>query len=133
MAEITMEFWRDAYDGPACLEYSWVPEGLRRNIELSPGMQEGSSTDSVDDTLDASHVQAYVANNNSPSSPPPDVSLEMWQFPEGAPHTAAIVHARIELYHGGMYAIGRVRYADGYTTESRTALQPIPRRCPTGL
>ncbi len=32
--KVTMTFWRDNYSGPACLEYSWVPEGLRRNIQL---------------------------------------------------------------------------------------------------
>ena len=29
MAKITMDFWRDDHTGPACLEYSYVPEGKR--------------------------------------------------------------------------------------------------------
>ncbi|GMQ96816.1 MAG: hypothetical protein BMS9Abin15_0497 [Gammaproteobacteria bacterium] len=44
---VTMTFWRDDYSESACLEYSWVPEGLRRNIQLMPGQQEDTSTDSV--------------------------------------------------------------------------------------
>jgi hypothetical protein len=60
MAKITMDFWRDDYAGPACPEYSYVPEGKRRTIQLRPGQQEAIQTDIVPDDLKASHVQVYT-------------------------------------------------------------------------
>jgi hypothetical protein len=128
MATIRMEFWRNPYDGPACIEYSWVPEGARRNILLQPGQQEGYSDDTVADDLKPSHVQVYVANNE-----PPPSSLEMWQFPQGAPYPAPIVRARVELHSDRMEARGTVWYADGAKATDQRALEPRPRKCPTGL
>jgi hypothetical protein len=77
MAKITMDFWRDDHTGPACLEYSYVPEGKRRIIQLRPGQQEAIQADTVPDDLKPSHVQVYTLTNND------TVSLDMWQFPPG--------------------------------------------------
>ena len=64
MAKITMDFWRDDHTGPACLEYSYVPEGKRRTIQLRPGQQEAIQDDTVPDELKPSHVQVYTLTNN---------------------------------------------------------------------
>ena len=60
--KITMTFWRDDSSRPACLEYSWVPEGLRHTIQLDSGQREGSETDTISDELNPSHVQVYRLN-----------------------------------------------------------------------
>ena len=64
MAKITMDFWRDDFSGPACLEYSYVPEGKRRTIQLRAGQQEAVQIDTVPDDLKASSVQVYTLTNN---------------------------------------------------------------------
>ena len=88
--QITMKFWRDDYSRPACLEYSWVPEGLRHTILLAPGQQEGSRTDPISDN--PSHVQVYMLDNNN------QVSAEMRQFPSGPPHNTPVDGATVEVY-----------------------------------
>jgi len=125
MPTVTMEFWRDEYlQGGACLEYSWVPEGLRRVIVLGAGQQQGASVDDVDDV---SHVQVYVTRNDEPVA-----SLENWQFPPGGPGPAPIERARVELHVRDMVAHGTVWYLDGTTVSDSRELEPVPRPCPTG-
>lgn len=123
---VTMRYWRENPTGPACLEYSWVPEGKRRDILLNPGMREGSSSDSISATLNPSHVQVYVLVNNF------NESTEMWQFPPGPPYSSPIVSASVEVYTG-LKAVGKVTYADGTTASDTHMLDPVPRKCPTGL
>jgi hypothetical protein len=122
--QITMRFWRDDYIGPACLEYSWVPEGLRHTILLTPGQQEGSQTDSISDDLNPSHVQVYRLDNNNM------VSTEMWQFPTGPPHTAPVDGATVEVYQQRLEVVGTVHYADGTSAYDTHSLDSFPRPCP---
>lgn len=121
--QITMVFWRDKYKGPGCLEYSWVPEGHRRYISLRPGTQQGSSTDTIDDTLDPSHVQVYVATNSD------EVSVEMVQFPS-APHKSPIVSAQVLLFEEAKLMVGTVFYFDGAIASDMIKLDPHGRNCP---
>lgn len=125
MAHVVMEFWRVAYEGTACLEYSWVPAGLRRVIVLSPGQQEGVSHDTVE--VEPSHVQVYVTTNEAPLA-----SLVKWQFPPGGPHTAPIVRARVELHTIEMVARGTVWFKDGTSVTDSKPLEHVPRPCPSG-
>ena len=92
MATITMDFWRDDYTGPACLEYSYVPEGKRRTIQLRPGQQEAIQDDTVPDDLKPSHVQVYTLTNNDA------VSLGMWQFPPGPPYVLPVIGAQVSVF-----------------------------------
>lgn len=121
---VTMKFWRDDYSGPACLEYSWVPEGVRRVIQLPPGQQAGDRTDPIADDLDPSHVQVYRLDNNT------RVSTEQWQFPPGPPYSAPVDGATVEVYQARLEAVGTVHYADGSTAADTRRLDPIPRPCP---
>jgi hypothetical protein len=122
--QITMRFWRDKYEGPGCLEYSWVPEGRRHYINLLPGIQQGSSTDTIDDTLNPSNVQVYVATNNG------EVSIEMWQFPSVATKTIPIVSALVSLFEGARLIVGTAFYADDTVTSELAKLDPHGRVCP---
>ena len=122
MQKITMKFWREDYSGPACLEYSWVPEGLRHTIRLSPGEQEDSRTDPISDTLDPSHVQVYRLVNND------EVSAEMRQFPPGPPYAAPIDGATVAVYRKEF--VGTVHFTDGTSMSDNQPLDPFPRPCP---
>jgi hypothetical protein len=86
-AQVTLDmtFSRDVYNGPACLEYSWVPEGKRRTILLKATQQSGSSKDQVSSDLHPSHVQVYSLTNDE------QWSTEGWQFPAGPPHATDVV------------------------------------------
>ncbi len=121
---ITMKFRRDQFAGPGCLEYSWVPEGVRRTILLNPGKQEGSRTDAIADDLNPSHVQVYRLNNNDM------VSTEMWQFPPGPPYEYPVDGAFVEVIQDKMLAIGTVHFSDGATASDTHELDPFPRACP---
>ena len=118
--KITMVFWRDDYVGPACLEYSWVPEGKRHTIQLAPGQQQGSQTDSIPDDLNPSQVQVYRLNNNDL------ISAEMWQFPPGPPHALPVASAKVDVFQLREEAVGVVRYADD-TTAAGARVAPRAR------
>jgi hypothetical protein len=122
--QITMVFWRDEYTYPGCLEYSWVPEGLRHNIQLPEGIQEGKSTDSISDDLNPSHVQVYVASNGS------GASIEMWQFPSGPPGASPVAAALVEMFERRNLVVGTVFYEDGTTASAWAKLDPYGRKCP---
>lgn len=124
MAKITMDFWRDDYSGPACLEYSYVPEGKRRTILLKPGEQEAIQTDTVSDDLNPSHVQVYTLTNNGV------VSLSMLQFPPGPPYALPVVGAQVSVLQARMVAAGMVTYSDSTVNSGSAPLDPYPRPCP---
>jgi hypothetical protein len=124
MAKITMDFWRDVYTGPACLEYSYVPEGKRRTILLRPGQQEAIQTDTVSDDLKPSHVQVYTLMNNGV------VSVAMWQFPPGPPYALPVVGAQVSVLQARMIAAGMVTYSDSTVNSGSAPLDPYPRPCP---
>jgi hypothetical protein len=124
MATITMDFWRDEFTGPACLEYSYVPEGKRRTIQLRPGQQEVIQTDTVPDDLKASQVQVYTLTNND------IVSLAMWQFPPGPPYILPVIRAQVSVLQERMVAAGMVTYSDETVNSGSAPLDPFPRPCP---
>ena len=122
--QITMVFWRDKCTGTGCLEYSWIPEGLRHNLKLLPGMLEDKSIDSINDDLNPSHVQVYVTSNNDAAS------VEMWQFPSGPPVASPIAAALVEIFERRNQIIGTVYYDDGTMASAWTKLDPSGRVCP---
>ena len=124
MAKITMDFWRDDYTGPACLEYSYVPEGKRRTILLPAGQQKVTQTDTVPDTLKASQVQVYTLTNNG------KVSLAMWQFPPGPAYHLPVVAAEVSVLEARMVAAGVVIYSDATVASGAAPLERFPRPCP---
>jgi hypothetical protein len=119
--QMMLTFWRDDADGPACIEYSWVPEGGRRVIQLSAGQQEGNRTDPGPD--DASHVQVYRLNSNGFGS-------DGWQFPPGPPHAYPVTQATVEVLHQRGKILGTVEYADGTTKSDTCPLKKSPLPCP---
>ena len=125
MAEITMDFWRDDYTGPACMEYSYVPQGERRTLQLPPGQQGIVRKDTVPDDLEPSHVQIYVLTNNEMAS------LEMWQFPPGPPYITSVTRAQVSIIQERMIAAGMVTYSDHTVNSGSAPLEPIPRPCPS--
>jgi len=72
--KVTMTFWRDDYSGPACLEYSWVPEGL-----CIAAM-----------SLASFGARSYKHNVVIASSP-------LWETPCGAPPVAHAIPALYEI------------------------------------
>jgi hypothetical protein len=126
MAKVTMDFWRDEHTGPACLEYSYVPEGKRRTIQLRPGQQEAIQADTVPDDLKPSHVQVYTLTNND------TVSLDMWQFPPGPPHVLPVMGAQVSVLQKRMVTAGMVTYSDETVNSGSAPLDPFPRPCPQG-
>jgi hypothetical protein len=110
-SKITMVFWRDSDTGPACLEYSWVPQGIRRLIQLPPKLDENARTDSAPDR--PSHVQVYRLVSNH-------VGTDTWQFPAGPPRDSRVVFASTQVFEERKQVVGTVYYADGSSaTESR--------------
>jgi IPT/TIG domain-containing protein len=111
---------RDLYKGKACLEYSWVPEGKRRVVQLNPNVKEregeGPSAN------DASHVQVYALSNGL-------YGLTDWQFPSGPPHASPVMRASVEVKE--TEAVGTVFYHDRSSASDRKALVPMPVMCPT--
>ena len=82
--KVTMTFWRDDYSGPACLEYSWVPEGLCIVIVGStpqPGVWP----------LSLASFGARSYKHNVVIAPSP-----LWETPCGAPPVAHAIPAPYE-------------------------------------
>jgi hypothetical protein len=122
VAQLTMVFWRDADKEPACLEYSWVPEGKRHVIRLTPGLQEDSRTDPIP-MDEISHVQVYRLTSDA-------VGIDSWQFPPGPPHSAPVIYAAVEVFEKRMEVVGTVHYSDGSSASDRRLLHLHPLRCP---
>jgi hypothetical protein len=116
----TMVFWRDTDIGPACLEYSWIPQGTRRVIRLPLGQDEGGRTDPTDS--DTSQVQVYRLVCNR-------VGADTWQFPPG-PHSSRIVYATIQVFESRKYAVGTAAFADGSSATDFRPLKDAPLPCP---
>ena len=121
--QVEMTYWRDVYNGHACLEYSWVPEGHRHTILLNAGQQESRRSDSISEELRPSHVQVYVLTNDLQST-------EGWQFPPGPPHPTPVVRAVVQVFEGKMESVGTVYYADGSSATQTQTLTKVPRKCP---
>ena len=113
--QMTMILWRDAYNEPGSLEYSWVPQGTRRDIRLGPGHQEGSRSDPA--PSDVSHVQVYRLTNGR-------LGIDNWQFPPGPPHKSPVIAAIIQVLEHRKEVIGIVHYADGMTAKDTHSLKP---------
>lgn len=113
-AQLTMIFWRDSYNDPGYLEYSWVPEGKRHTIDLGPGEEEESRSDPG--PADASHVQVYRLTNGR-------LAIEDWQFPPGPPYKSPVIAAIIQVLEYTMEVVGTVHYADGTNATERRPLK----------
>ena len=122
--EITMKLWRDVYNGPASMQYSWVPEGKRRMIQLSAGQQTDIRTDTVDDDLDASHVQIYCLDNDGA------VSTAIWQFPLGPPNPWRLTGATVEIFEDTGEVLGTAEFLGHDPLSDKHQLENVPRKCP---
>ena len=113
----TMVFWRDVFDGTARVEYSWVPEGIRKDITIPQPRDENSRMDQVSD--DITQVQVYRLDIG-------DFGTIDWQFPSGPPHTYPVISAAVQIFVRRGVAIGTVQYADGTTATDTRQLGKIP-------
>ena len=123
---VTMKLWRDDFHRCACMEYSYVPEGFRRVIQLTPTQQAGTHVDVVPDGTLPSRIQVYTLNNNNL------VGTVNWNFPMNTPPPPGvpIVSASVEVYQAQMYAVGTVNYADGTTIAEKLRLDDKAPHCP---
>jgi hypothetical protein len=111
-----MIFWRDLYEEPGSVEYSWVPQGIRRDIRLAPDQQVGSQSDPPSGHALVSHVQVYELTNGR-------LGIGNWQFPPGPPHKSPVIAAIIQILQHRKEVIGIVHYADGTTAKSSHPLE----------
>jgi hypothetical protein len=118
---ITMVFCRDSTIGPACLEYSWVPQGSRRLIRLPQGLDEDARTDPAPEK--ASHVQVYRLVSNR-------VGTDTWQFPAGPPYKSRVVYASIQVFEERGQVVGTVYFADGTSASDTRSLKADHLPCP---
>lgn len=120
-AQITMIFWRDTDIGPACLEYSWVPQGVRKLIQLPPLEDEDSRKDPALPNI--SQVQVYRLVSDR-------LGVDTWQFPAGPPPNSRIIYATIQVFENRKYVLGTAYYADGSSTADFRPLKTDPLPCP---
>lgn len=118
---VTMNFSRDEYGPAACLEYSWVPTGIRHVIQLSPGQASGTDTLPIEGP---SNVQIYRATNGG-------VGFDSWQIPP-VKLTPPIVGAGVKIVEKVLprQAIGVVYYQDGSIFIDTIPLKDPPLSCP---
>jgi len=114
-----LTFLRDDGNPPACIEYSWVPTGIRHHIQLSPGEVQDSQTA---DYQSATNVQVYVLTQG-------DDSAENWQLPSVG--EKEILHAVIAVSQRARKVTGTVFYSDASSSVHTVALKFERRRCPT--
>jgi len=119
---IQITFARDIDDGPACLEYSYVPEGLRRQIYLDNGQRHITRPDSVPDGY-GSNVQVYVLTSNR------RYSTGGWQFPQVS-RGVLIASAEVVVNQTTMQVIARVIFEDGVVDTYPHPLESRMRECP---
>src|ERR1044071_7209267 len=117
MAEqnLTMIFWRDVYNEPGSVEYSWVPHGTRRDIRLAPDQQAGSRSDPALGHALVSHV--YRLTNGR-------LGLTDWQFPPGPPHRSPVIAAVVQILEHRKEVVGIVHDADGTMAKDTRSLEP---------
>jgi hypothetical protein len=120
----TMTFSRDVNTGPACVQYSWVPDGQRKEIKLLPQQDQDSRSDSVSDNISQVQVYCLVCNELGIHAP------NTWQFPPGPPYRSPVISAAIQVFESGKYVAGTVNYADGTSTSDTYPLTPHPLPCP---
>jgi hypothetical protein len=120
----TMVFRRDNHADVGCLEYSWVPEGVRQLLLLKEGEQDGSQNTAGADEV--SHVQVYRLVNDGVGIG----NASTWQFPPGPPYAFPVVGAVVQVLQDAMRVIGTVEYEDGTTAHASYSLQIHPLACP---
>ena len=124
-----MTFSRNPYDGKACLEYSWIPQGIRRVIKLPDGKKEDSRVDPIPE--DASHVQIYTLSSFYNKKPYGLESKDHVQFPSGPPYKRPVVRATVEVHE--TEAIGTVYYDDNTSAKEKIQLKGKFVLCPEAL
>ena len=121
---LSITFQRKDYSHAGCLEYSWVPQGERRVIQLAPGVRSKTQVDTAPANLNASHVQVYVVVNGN-------FGAEMGQFPSGPPRPKVLKTALVDV-KVPTRAADAVSYADGAVVRGFIHLDDRPHKCPTG-
>jgi hypothetical protein len=121
--QIAILFARDDNKGIGCLEYSWVPEGVRHTIRIHNGEAVVVQNDSLPDDLRPLNVQVHRLSNDN------EISTAMWQFP-ALSEGLNIVHAAVEISVESHQCVGIVYYGNGSKASYTHQLDPYPRPCP---
>ena len=121
-ANVTLVFSCSQVADPpgACVEYSWLPTGLRHVIALRPGSLTDSRTDQH---ANVTRIQVYSLRNGRYGQAQ---TASGWQFPAGPPPVGKhLVGAVIHVF--GSQADGCGLYDDGTASPIDTVqLQPVP-------
>jgi hypothetical protein len=120
-------FYRDAaplppQGTPAILEYSWIPQGMRRSISLQVGEGQKCQTDSLPTGENYAQVQVYQVSSGGL----PLVGLDNWQFPPGPPHNAQLICVIVELFMQRKIAVSVCIFSDGSTVTDFRAFALTP-------
>ena len=124
----TLVFRRDDDFLRGCIEFSWVPTGMRRQIILPPGVPQGVDSFSYPfDPHAPSVLQIYVLNNDGKGGP---LSFGGGNFPPGTGTASPIVVALAEVF-AGQHAL-RLTFdcEDGSIFQNWVPLDKMPRMCP---
>jgi hypothetical protein len=123
MTEVTVHFFNTSPDA-ACLEYSYIPSGQRRSIELPAGTHAVSRMDSLNSSETYSLVQVYTVQTKGAGAswddfPPP---------PAPKSNLATII---FQIRHDDGEVVATVYYWDGTSYSGTAPLQPTDIPCPS--
>jgi hypothetical protein len=122
MIDVTVNFFNDG-PGPACLEYSYISSGQRRDFQLLRGTHAATRVDSVNPSDNL--VQVYTVQTEGRGA--------SWDgFPVPAPKSS-LATVIFQIRWAGPEVVGTVYYADGTSYSETKQLQPTRIPCPTGL
>lgn len=124
MPVIEIELSRGDPTGRACLEYSYIPQGLRRTLWLNPGIPMDRRPDSLPPGLHPTHVHIHTLDNHQ------QTSTATWQLPPGPAHPSPIADVSVHLDLVRAVAIATLVYTDGHKVTDERALDPFGRECP---
>jgi hypothetical protein len=99
-------YQRSPSEGPACAEYALIPEGMRRTLQLSPGVANGCRRDEIQSRI--SHINFFNIFNE------PWGHQAQWQLPPGASNEVIVAAT---LVVEGDRAYCAVRYESGKCSE----------------
>jgi hypothetical protein len=125
MQAVTVLFFNDG-PGPACFEYSYIPSGERRSIELLNGVHAATRVDSLSAPETYSLVQVYSVQTEGLGA--------CWDdFPALPAPKSALTTVIFQIRCVGGEVVGSVYYEDGTKHSGTAPLLPISIPCPSGL
>jgi len=125
VTDITMHFFNDG-PYPACLEYSYIPSGKRRSLQLSQGQHAITRVDQLEPEEIYSLVQVYSVQTEQ--------SGASWNcFPSTGARNSPLVVVIFRLHHANREVVATAYYEDGTDYSETSELVPTSIECPSGL